>query len=526
MKKILFLFGFTVVLYSCGTSENSNTTQAKVKTPANVTEFANTITSAELKEMLYIYASDEFEGRETAQPGQKKAVEYIKNHYVNLGISSPISKGDYFQEVPLLIIKTPKTSLQVNGTNFHYYDDYISLSSNLTGKISASEIVYMGFGIDHENYSDYDAIDVKGKIVVVKGGEPKNEDGTYKVSGTTEISKWSKDRQALSAKKYAAKKRGASAVFFMDNRLFNRYSSRYKKMENNGGSQHLTLISKEKDICFFLINEKLGTALVNIINTSKQSSKIINTVELDYQSITEITSSENVLAYIKGREKPDEYIIISAHLDHVGINDGLIYNGADDDGSGTVAILEIAEAFKKALDKGYRPKRSILFLHVTAEEKGLLGSRYYTDHDPIFPLANTVANLNIDMIGRTDPKRKTGNRNYIYLIGSDRLSTELHNISEQVNLKYTNIELDYKYNDENDPNRFYYRSDHYNFAKNNIPVIFYFNGTHADYHKHTDTADKIEYDLLENRARLVFYTAWELANREERITLDKAKDSN
>ena len=151
----------------------------------------------------------------------------------------------------------------------------------------------------------------------------------------------------------------------------------------------------------------------------------------------------------------------------------------------------------------------------------LLGSQYYTDFDPIVPLKNTVANLNIDMIGRIDPKRKKGKRNYIYLIGSNRLSTELHEISEMVNEKYTGIELDYTFNDENDPNRFYYRSDHYNFANKNIPIIFYFNGTHEDYHKATDTVDKIQFDLLENRAKLVFYTAWELANRKERIIVDK-----
>ncbi len=524
MKKSLLLLGFTVVLYSCGTSENSNTTQAKVKTPTNVTEFANTITSAELKEMLYIYASDEFEGRETGQPGQKKAVEYIKNHYVSLGIPSPISKGDYFQEVPLQKVKTPNTSLTVNGTSFNYFDDYISLTSAPTAKINADEIVYLGYGIDHENYNDYSDIDIKGKIIVVKGGEPKNEDGTYKVSGTTEFSKWSNGRQSLSTKRDAAKKHGAKAILFMDSALFSRYSGFFKRSSNNGGSNRLSLINPDGEIYFFLINESLGKTLVKNIEENTTVTTVTSNVEINYESITEAISSENVLAYIKGREKPNEYIIISAHLDHVGINDGLIYNGADDDGSGTVAIIEIAEAFKIAVDKGYRPKRSIVFLHVTAEEKGLLGSRYYTDHDPIFPLANTVANLNIDMIGRTDPKRKTGNRNYIYLIGSDRLSTELHNLSEEVNTKYTNIELDYKYNDENDPNRFYYRSDHYNFAKNNIPVIFYFNGTHDDYHKHTDTPDKIEYDLLENRTRLVFYTAWELANREKRIIVDKVTE--
>ena len=234
-----------------------------------------------------------------------------------------------------------------------------------------------------------------------------------------------------------------------------------------------------------------------------------------------IKDSENVIAYIKGSEKPDEVIIISAHLDHIGIsNNGDINNGADDDGSGTVAILEIAEAFKAAEKDGNGPKRTIVFLHVTGEELGLYGSRYYADEDPIFPLKNTVANLNIDMIGRIDPKHEESGKNYLYLIGSDKLSKELHNLSEDINKKYFNLVFDYTYNEDDDPNRFYYRSDHYNFAKNNIPVIFYFNGTHADYHKPTDTPDKINYDFLETRAKLIFYTAWELANREERLKLD------
>ena len=230
--------------------------------------------------------------------------------------------------------------------------------------------------------------------------------------------------------------------------------------------------------------------------------------------------SQNVVAFIKGSEKPDEIIVLSAHYDHVGIENGEVYNGADDDGSGTVALIEIAKAFQKAKKQGNGPKRSILFLHVTGEEIGLYGSRYYTEN-PLFPLSNTVVNLNVDMIGRIGSE-KEGNDNYVYLIGSDKLSQELHDVSEEVNKRYTNLELDYTYNDENDPNRFYYRSDHYNFAKNDIPVIFYFNGTHKDYHKHTDTPDKIEYELLAKRSRLIFLTAWELANREARIKPDKS----
>lgn len=230
--------------------------------------------------------------------------------------------------------------------------------------------------------------------------------------------------------------------------------------------------------------------------------------------------SQNVLAFIKGSEKPDEIIVLSAHYDHVGAKGGKIYNGADDDGSGTVSMLEMAKAFQLAANNGNGPKRSILILHVTGEEIGLYGSKYYTQN-PIFPLENTVVNLNTDMIGRIGSE-KEGNDNYVYLIGSDKLSQDLHDLSEEVNKKYVNLELDYTYNDDNDPNRFYYRSDHYNFAKNNIPVIFYFNGTHEDYHKETDTPDKIEYDLMAKRAKLIFLTAWEIANREDRITADKS----
>ena len=229
--------------------------------------------------------------------------------------------------------------------------------------------------------------------------------------------------------------------------------------------------------------------------------------------------SENVVAYIKGSEKPDEFVVISAHFDHLGMKGKEVYNGADDNGSGTVAVMEIAQAFQKAKKSGDGPKRSILFINLTGEEIGLYGSKYYTSH-PIFPLKNTIVNLNIDMVGRVDKKHEN-KPDYIYLIGADKLSTDLHKLSEAVNKKYTQFKLDYTYNDDNDPNRFYYRSDHYNFAKNNIPIIFYFNGVHDDYHKTTDTPDKINYDLLAKRAQLVFYTAWEIANRESRLVVDK-----
>ena len=227
---------------------------------------------------------------------------------------------------------------------------------------------------------------------------------------------------------------------------------------------------------------------------------------------------ENVLGFIEGTDLKEELIIITAHYDHLGKHEEKVYNGADDDGSGTVATLEIAEAFMLAKKEGSGPRRSVLIMPVSGEEKGLLGSKYYTDH-PIYPLENTVANLNIDMIGRVDDWHENGD--YVYLIGADMLSQELHDISEQTNDQYIGLELDYTFNAEDDPNRYYYRSDHYNFAKLNIPIIFYFNGTHADYHKETDTPDKINYEQLETRTRLVFHTAWEVANREATIVADK-----
>jgi len=232
-----------------------------------------------------------------------------------------------------------------------------------------------------------------------------------------------------------------------------------------------------------------------------------------------LPDSENIWAYIEGSEKPNEVLVISAHYDHVGIKDGEVYNGADDDGSGTVALIEMAKAFAKAKKQGHGPKRSILFLHVTGEEHGLHGSRYYSEN-PLFPIANTIADINIDMIGRRDVEHSNTN-NYVYVIGADRLSSDLHNAVVAQNEKYIKMDLDFKFNDPKDPNHFYERSDHYNFAKHGIPAVFFFNGVHEDYHGKGDEPQKIEYDALTKRTKLAFVVAWDLANRENRPVVDK-----
>jgi Zn-dependent M28 family amino/carboxypeptidase len=240
-------------------------------------------------------------------------------------------------------------------------------------------------------------------------------------------------------------------------------------------------------------------------------------ITLFYDVTRDFRETENVIGLLPGSDPllRDEYIIITAHYDHLGIRTatGEIFNGADDNASGTAGILELARIFS---DQRSDIRRSLLFIAFTAEEKGLLGSRYYTDN-PVVPLEQTIVNLNLDMIGRVD-FRYSGQEdtNYVYIIGSDRLSADLHSINERALALVPEITADYRYNESNDPNRFYFRSDHYNFIRHNIPAIFYFTGTHEDYHMPTDTADKIDFDRMETILRLIYATAWKLTETETR----------
>jgi hypothetical protein len=248
--------------------------------------------------------------------------------------------------------------------------------------------------------------------------------------------------------------------------------------------------------------------------------KGVYTTTIDWtaeHSSSEIPSAD-VMAVLPSKEKTDEYMFVTSHYDHEGIKNGVIYYGADDDGSGTASVVAIAQAFAEASKKGFSPKRNIVFMNVSGEEKGLLGSQYYSEH-PVYPLEKTSVDLNIDMVGRIDPTYEGDSMNYVYLIGEDKLSSDLQPITDKVNKNY-NMELDRRFNDPKDENRFYYRSDHYNFAAKGVPVIFYFNGTHADYHKPTDTVEKINFDLMEKRVRIIFETAWEMATREDMLKRD------
>ena len=524
-------------------SKGPVTDAAKLQEAA--TKYGETVTAADLSKHLTILASDEYEGRNTGEKGQKMAAEYIAREFREDGLTGPVTAGSnpYYQAFDLEKTQWGNGYITIGNQKFLMMQDFFVLGSSPYQTEQTADVVFAGYGIDDTKYSDYANVDVTGKMVVVLAGEPKGSNGNFLISGTDKASDWGNDYRK---KRNAATKHGAKSILVVTGTNadeFKNLTQRYRSyatrpsigLKSAGGAQENAAVMFVSPVAGATL---LGTTPEKLFAYGKQvtaagkptaaSFTVAKDVKVRTERIATPLPTENVLGYVEGSDKKDELIIVTAHYDHVGVEqdaegDDKIFNGANDDGSGTVAVIELAEAFAQAKKDGFGPRRSVLFMTVTAEEKGLLGSEYYAEN-PIFPLENTVANVNIDMIGRMDfDHEKTNDSNYIYVIGSDKLSSELHQINEEANQKYVNLKLDYKFNDENDPNRFYYRSDHYNFAKNGIPIIFYFNGVHADYHKPSDSVDKILFDSAEKVARLAFYTTWELANRDNRIVVDSNK---
>lgn len=477
---------------------------------AEVQSLGNTITEAELKDNLSILASDALEGRETGKRGQKMAAAFIKAYFEELGLQGPVD-GDYYQHIELFTTSAGKSYVKVGDTRFNNFSDVTYYGNDdSAGEVSA-QLVFAGDGSSEALKN----IEIKDKaILLVPGDEfPDN------------------------AKLNALRNQGARMIFVSHSKTKAEFNVVSNQVRALGGSRDLTLKKPmDSDIIpgVFLVSPEMTEKffgmtreqLVKIKESGYKKNAIrkIKPVEIRYLTSKgyQPVKSENVLGFLEGSDKKEEVLVITAHYDHVGKKEhgtgDLIHNGADDDGSGTVAVMQIAKAFVQAKLEGKGPRRSILFMLVTAEEKGLLGSLYYTQK-PVFPLEQTVVNLNIDMIGRRDPQHRESPP-YVYVIGADKLSRELNEVSEATNKLYTNLVFDYTYNDVDHPDRLYYRSDHWNFAKNNIPVIFYFDGIHEDYHKPSDEIDKIEFDLLTKRTQCIFYTAWEIANREKRIRPD------
>jgi Zn-dependent M28 family amino/carboxypeptidase len=516
----------------------SNVSAPPAATADYATLYANRyITQAKLRRNLSVLASDEYEGRETGTKGQKMAAAYISQQFKADSLVAPVAsnaENPYLQAFNLERSAWQKGgTLTVGGKAYEWLKDFYAFGRSPFQQATAVQPVFMGYGIEQGAYSDYAGRDVQGQDLVMLLGEPRTAEGKSVLSPDGSATKWGVDFRAKAA---LAAQKGARSVFFITSEpalAFEKMEARLAPRvmqpiiaaaEQGGGRAPSFFVSPAVGLKMLGTSDAAVRAYMAATAAAKQpvASKF-KPVKLTISAPQErsAVSTENVLGFLPGTDKQAEVLVVSAHYDHLGIIGGQVYNGADDDGSGTVGVLALAEAFTKAAHAGHGPRRSILFLANTGEEKGLLGSEYYAAH-PVYPLAATIADLNIDMIGRTDVAHE-GKPDYVYVIGSDKLSSQLHTVLEAANQKYTKLDLDYRFNDPNDPNRFYYRSDHYNFAVHKIPVAFFFNGVHADYHEASDELDKIEFGKLEARARLVFYTAWELANREERPVVDSNK---
>ncbi len=464
------------------------------------TTFAKTITAEDLKKHLYIVASKEMEGRETATEGQRKAAAYIETQFRSVGLL-PGNNGSYQLNYPVYQDSIAQTALEINGHSYEFDKDYsINVSQSNTTELRFSEIAFVGNGEVSATQDDYKDLNVRGKVVLMFGQ-------TGFVSTRT-----------VNPRVKTAQEKGAAAVMMI--------SRNFPRHTDLKGNMYLDGFKKSVAPNQFLVSEKIAEAIMASDYANAKAGKIepkvyASDLLLSFKKNIIPLQSSDVLGVLEGTDLKDEYVFVTAHYDHLGKRDTVIYYGADDDGSGTVSVLEMAQAFAKAKAAGKGPRRTMVFMTVSGEEKGLLGSQYYTNH-PVFPLDKTTVDLNIDMIGRIDATRKQGDStNYVYVVGDDKVSSDLKPISEAMNKKYTRLELDYKFNDPNDRQRIYFRSDHYNFASKGVPIIFYYDGMlGADYHKPTDTPDKISYDLMTKRAQLVFYTAWEMANRDEMLKRD------
>ncbi len=462
--------------------------------------YAQSITATDLKKHLYIIASKEMEGRETATEGQRKAAAYIEKEFRRIGLQ-PGNDSIYLQFFNVFQDSLVGAAMEVNGQSFQLDKDFnVNIANNINATMRFSEVIVLSSTSSVDSLRN---MNLGGKLVmIIDNVQPqgRNQSGAPSIFSVLQT-------------------KGIAGLLIVQNNFPRSLSAARKS------GQSINEFKRAINAQQFVISENIARSILGAqYETSKANPSQIKTYNANVLLRTEKTSltaqSSNVLGLLPGTDLKNEYLFITAHYDHLGKRDTVIYYGADDDGSGTVAVIEMAEAFAKAKKDGKGPRRSIVFMAVSGEEKGLWGSEFYGNY-PVYPLSKTTADLNIDMIGRSDSSRKGDTLNYVYVVGDDKISSDLKMISEAQNKKYTKLELDYKFNDPKDVNRIYYRSDHYNFARHGVPIIFYYDGMlGADYHRPTDTPDKINYPLLAKRAQLVFYTAWEMANRNEMLKRD------
>jgi hypothetical protein len=545
-KKFFAKFLISTIIFSVWTTSLA---QAPKKVASNVksASFGNieAITAKQLKDYLTFIASDELEGRDTPSRGLDIAAKFIASHLSTWGIKPAANDGTYFQKIPLVRkkINSAESRIELGDQTYSYGDDF--LAQSFAGS-AEGHLIFVGNGwfIKSKNINAYQNIDVKGKIVVTTNTFPKGT-GFDDLKGKPGVD-WASPG-------IYAQQHGAKAIINLPsfNGLLNWQTNRQNQIEkgsvdrawqdNTGNAAIRSAI-----IPIITASPKLAAAIFqgekssggNLIGRA-WAGEAIDGFDLKPEKKIKITvgvsakpeSTQNVVGILEGSDPilKNEYVVIGAHYDHVGVgspvNGDTIYNGADDDGSGTVSVMAIAEALSKGTPF---PKRSVLFIWHAAEEKGLWGSEYFADH-PVIPINSIITQLNVDMIGRA---QKPGDENHpqnkemakpgeIFVVGSRMMSTELGALSESVNKSFLNMSFNYKYDAPDDPEQIFYRSDHYNYAKKGIPIIFYSDGVYDDYHQPSDEIEKINFEQMEKVARTIMATAWELANRPTRPKVDK-----
>jgi len=525
----------------------------------------DTIRQADLKADLYFLASDAMRGRLTNTPENLIASEWIKSRFERMGVA-PAVPG-YFHTYNLMTVTLgPTNALEVNGTPVPHGEGYYTQRFSGTGE-ARGNVVFAGFGITAKDmgYDDYASDIVKGSIVLVVDHEPGERDPASRFDGVV-----TSDVGGALRKAQAAQAHGAIGILYVSD-VHNHPGGganvnargAWPEQPSRLGTYSLEAWMNSITIPAAQISADLAATLVKgsgrtleDLSKSADTGKAITPIALPGASVR-ITASvnrtavpdRNVLAMVEGSDPQlkNEWVVVSAHYDHDGASGPQVMNGADDDGSGTVAVLDIAEAYMAAAAMGQRPKRSILFAQFNSEERGLLGAWAYTEA-PTVPLSNIVAVLNMDMIGRNEevpapapppapgaagaapqgrggggggrfnglePQTAESNVNALNIIGGVR-TPDLRAAIDAANRAQS---LDIRYRYDNNASQLMRRSDQWPFIQHGIPGVWVFTGLHLDYHTPLDRPERINYVKMEKVARLVYQASWDLANTATRPKL-------
>jgi len=454
----------------------------------NPEQYASLISSDNLVNDLKIIASDSLGGRFSGSKGQHEAAAFIANNFRNMGLM-PIKGESYYQRYKVHFYKHERIELMTAKKTFNTKNDIVLYGATSTNGAEPCEVIYAGYGTD----SEIEKVDIRNRIVflIVPNASIHEVIGRLRKLVTKDV------------------------IGFM------LYSPNPKMMDDAREITYekVSLEDPSDELPVYIVSKPVVESLFGHFNKLKVGTKPVRAAFIVKKNQS-MRQTENVIGYLEGTDKKEEVLVITAHHDHLGFDysgttNDIIFNGADDNGSGTAGLLELARIFSIAKKNGDGPRRSILFVSTSEEELGVWGSEYYVEN-PTVALTKIVADVNMDMIGRSDSTHKDKSA-YVYMIGIDTLSKELQEINTKNNNRYTKLDLDYTYSNPNHPEQVYRRSDHVRFAHHGIPIIFYFDGFHEDYHKVTDSYEKIDLDLMKKRLELVFYTTWEIANGESRL---------